>query len=56
MTFRSIKTPARVCQSGKSGVALRRDDGVIVYLNGVPIFTNNMPLNVPINYLTNGTP
>jgi len=33
-------------------VNVQRDDGVIVYLNGTPIFTNNMP-STPINYLTN---
>jgi len=33
-------------------VSVQRDDGVIVYLNGTPIFTNNMPTNVVINYLT----
>jgi hypothetical protein len=30
--------------------AVQRDDGVVVYLNGTPIFTNNMP--TPFNYLT----
>ncbi|HWQ91324.1 MAG TPA: lamin tail domain-containing protein, partial [Clostridia bacterium] len=34
---------------------VQRDDGVIVYLNGVGIFTNNLPLNVPITYLTNAS-
>jgi hypothetical protein len=32
-------------------VSVQRDDGVLVYLNSVPIFTNNMPAG-PINYLT----
>jgi hypothetical protein len=32
-------------------IAVQRDDGVVVYLNGTPIFTNNMPAG-PINYLT----
>lgn len=32
-------------------VNVQRDDGVLVYLNGTPIFTNNMP-SPPINYLT----
>ena len=32
-------------------VSVQRDDGVLVYLNGVPIFTNNLPAG-PINYLT----
>jgi hypothetical protein len=32
-------------------VSVQRDDGVVVYLNGVGIFTNNMPTG-PINYLT----
>jgi len=32
-------------------VNVQRDDGVIVYLNGTPIFTNNMPAP-PINYLS----
>lgn len=32
-------------------VSVQRDDGVLVYLNDTPIFTNNMP-NPPINYLT----
>jgi len=32
-------------------VSVQRDDGVLLYLNGVPIFTNNMP-DGPINYLT----
>jgi hypothetical protein len=34
-------------------VRVQRDDGVIVYLNGTGIFTNNMPANVAIGYLTN---
>ena len=29
-----------------------RDDGVVVYLNGKPVFTNNMPANTPITYTT----
>jgi hypothetical protein len=29
---------------------IQRDDGVFVYLNGTPIFTNNMP--TPFNYLS----
>ncbi len=32
-------------------VNVQRDDGVVVYLNGTAIFTNNMPVG-PINYLT----
>ena len=32
-------------------VNVQRDDGVLVYLNGSPIFTNNMP-NAPLTYLT----
>jgi hypothetical protein len=32
-------------------VNVQRDDGVIVYLNGTPVFTNNMPA-APITYLT----
>jgi Lamin Tail Domain/CotH kinase protein/Chitobiase/beta-hexosaminidase C-terminal domain/PA14 domain len=32
-------------------VSVQRDDGVLVYLNGAPIFTNNMPAG-PITYLT----
>ena len=32
-------------------VSVQRDDGAVVYLNGTPIFTNNMPAG-PINYLT----
>jgi hypothetical protein len=32
-------------------VSVQRDDGVIVYLNGTPIFTDNMPVP-PINYLS----
>lgn len=32
---------------------VQRDDGVVVYLNGTPIFTNNMP--TPFNYLTNAS-
>jgi hypothetical protein len=32
-------------------VSLQRDDGVLLYLNGAPIFTNNLPAG-PINYLT----
>lgn len=32
-------------------VRLRRDDGGIVYLNGVEVFRSNMPLG-PVNYLT----
>jgi hypothetical protein len=31
--------------------SVQRDDGLIVYLNGTPIITNNMP--TPFNYLTN---
>ena len=31
--------------------SIQRDDGVIVYLNGTPIITNNMP--TPYNYLSN---
>jgi hypothetical protein len=34
-------------------VSVQRDDGVIVYLNGTGIFTNNLPPSVPIGYLTN---
>jgi hypothetical protein len=34
-------------------VSVQRDDGVVVYLNGTGIFTNNLPANVPIGYLTN---
>ncbi|HWI56137.1 MAG TPA: hypothetical protein VNZ22_02840, partial [Bacillota bacterium] len=36
-------------------VSVQRDDGVVVYLNGTGIFTNNMPTNSPIGYLTNAT-
>jgi hypothetical protein len=32
-------------------VNVQRDDGVMVYLNGTPIFTNNMPAS-PFTYLT----
>ncbi len=32
-------------------VSVQRDDGVVLYLNGTPIFTNNMPVG-PISYLT----
>jgi hypothetical protein len=32
-------------------VSVQRDDGVLLYLNGAPIFTNNLPAG-PINYLT----
>ena len=32
-------------------VSVQRDDGVLVYLNSTPIFTNNLP-DGPINYLT----
>ena len=32
-------------------LGVQRDDGVLVYLNGWPIFTNNMPAP-PVNYLT----
>jgi hypothetical protein len=32
-------------------VGVQRDDGVLVYLNSVPIFTNNLPAG-PINFLT----
>ncbi len=32
-------------------VSVQRDDGVLVYLNSVPIFTNNLPAT-PITYLT----
>jgi hypothetical protein len=34
-------------------VSVQRDDGVVVYLNGVGIFTNNLPVSAPIGYLTN---
>jgi len=33
-------------------VGVQRDDGVVVYLNGAGIFTNNMPTDVAIDYLT----
>ncbi len=36
-------------------VSVQRDDGVVVYLNGTGIFTNNMPTTVPIGYLTNAS-
>jgi hypothetical protein len=32
-------------------VSVQRDDGVVLYLNGTGIFTNNMPVG-PISYLT----
>jgi hypothetical protein len=35
-------------------VSVQRDDGVVVYLNGTGIFTNNMPAGA-INYLTYAT-
>ncbi len=33
-------------------VSVQRDDGVAAYLNGTPIFTNNMPASGSIGYLT----
>jgi hypothetical protein len=36
-------------------VNVQRDDGVVVYLNGTGIFTNNMPTNGTIGYLTNAS-
>lgn len=33
-------------------VSLQRDDGAVVYLNGTPIMTNNMPTGGAIDYLT----
>jgi hypothetical protein len=44
----SVSSPASVTNLV---VSVQRDDGVLVYLNGVPIFTNNLPAG-PINYLT----
>ena len=44
----SVSAPASVTNLVMN---VQRDDGVLVYLNSVPIFTNNMPAG-PINYLT----
>jgi hypothetical protein len=44
----SVSSPASVTNLV---VNVQRDDGVLVYLNGAPIFTNNLPAG-PINYLT----
>ena len=44
----SVSAPALVTNLV---VSVQRDDGVLVYLNGVPIFTNNLPAGT-INYLT----
>ena len=40
--------------SGLNNLVLnvQRDDGVLVYLNGVPVMTNNMPTSGAINYQT----
>jgi hypothetical protein len=44
----SVSSPASVTNLV---VSVQRDDGVLLYLNGAPIFTNNLPAG-PINYLT----
>jgi hypothetical protein len=44
----SVSTPASVTNLV---VGVQRDDGVLVYLNSVPIFTNNLPAG-HINFLT----
>jgi hypothetical protein len=44
----SLSSPASVTNLV---VSVQRDDGVLLYLNGAPIFTNNLPAG-PINYLT----
>ena len=44
----SVSAPASVTNLV---VSVQRDDGVLLYLNGAPIFTNNLPAG-PINYLT----
>ncbi len=44
----SVPSPASVTNLV---VSVQRDDGVLLYLNSTPIFTNNMP-DGPINYLT----
>jgi hypothetical protein len=44
----SVVSPAAVTNLV---VSVQRDDGVLLYLNGAPIFTNNLPAG-PINYLT----
>jgi hypothetical protein len=44
----SVASPASVTNLV---VSVQRDDGVIVYLNSTPIFTNNMPAGT-INYLS----
>ena len=33
-------------------VSVQRDDGVVLYLNGTPIYTNNMPTDTAIGYRT----
>ena len=33
-------------------LGVQRDDGVMVYLNGTPVFTNNMPTDQVVNYLS----
>jgi hypothetical protein len=50
--YRKSFSAANVGSLSNVIVSVQRDDGVIVYLNGSPIFTNNMPGNVAINYLT----
>src|ERR1019366_8003485 len=44
----SVSSPASVTNLV---VSVQRDDGVLVFLNGLPIFTNNLP-DAPIDYLT----
>lgn len=40
---------------GSLTLRLKRDDGGIVYVNGTPVFSSNMP-NGPVNYLTPAYP
>ena len=50
--YRKSFNASNVASIANLVVSVQRDDGVIVYLNGTPIFTNNMPTDVAINYLT----
>jgi hypothetical protein len=50
--YRRSFTVVNPSSVSNSIVNVQRDDGVVVYLNGVGIFTNNMPTSGPIGSLT----
>jgi len=52
--YRHSFTVANAALVSNLVVSVQRDDGVMVYLNGTGIFTNNMPVG-PINYQTYAT-